>query len=1017
MRPARFASTGVEIEKSALFSTNSQELERTPSSAGNVDKWTFSTWVYFNDSTNSTSIPIFGAYQNSSNQNAILISNTGQIYFQIYLGGHVGRLKTTQLLRDTAFYHIVVVYDSGNAVAGNREIIYLNGERVTDFATETYVSQNQDGLICGTHLHQVGLFDGLTVSGNLYMAETVLLDNTATTPTSFGELSDDGYWTPLDSNTIKALADAGGVNSFYLDNSNSTFDSTSSFKDHSSTGHTITASGNVAHSTAVTKVNATSIKFDGSGDHLKWAQSGHADFTLGTGDWCIEGWFYRAALSGTGNYSYIIDFRYASNNTDRPAIYMSTGNNIHFDINGTKINSSTDPSMSTWFHLAVAKNSGTTTMYLNGTSVGTYSDSVDYLVGRPWLGDYPQVNSYCINGYMDEVRISKGNARYTGNFTPSTTPHTIDSDTVFLLSGVRNYGAGTDASSKSNHMLNSGATVTNHTPTSLNAVLNPLQTWSAYNTFSNGNRTATGVTSYSGVPLTIPVNMGGSNKWYMEFVIDAVDSVYPLIGVAPTGFNFNVANAYAGSSADSISYQSGGLKITGGSTSSYGASFAATDVIGMLITESSGTVQFFKQTSGSGSFADQGNIVTSLSGDYLVAVLPKPSAQLTLRIHADEWGNSSPPEGAKALTTDNLTAPSESNVDDHLNIQTWAGNATDGRAITTGFDTDWALIKRTNTTGHWVAADTCRGNGKSLYPHITDAETTDDGSGHVNTFTDTGVTVDDQARTNASGHNYWGMFLKAGGAPTATNSEAQGSAPTSGSYMIDGSASTANTIGTADITKLSVNTKLGFSCGLYNGSNSDTTLQTGLTDCKMIVIKRTNATYSWAVWHEGLTDNYNLLLDTNAAQVNSNYFDTSENTSTLFHLEGNSNATSIAGGTFVFWAFANTDYIKCGSYEGNSSTDGPFSYTGHRPEMVLLKSMDHTQSWMIKDAIRNPYNPVDNELYPDLNNGSSSSDDLDFLHNGMKQKVAGGHNSSYTYIYLSIGQPSLSTDKLEMTGR
>lgn len=72
---------------------------------------------------------------------------------------------------------------------------------------------------------------------------------------------------------------------------------------------------------------------------------------------------------------------------------------------------------------------------------------------------------------------------------------------------------------------------------------------------------------------------------------------------------------------------------------------------------------------------------------------------------------------------------------------------------------------------------------------------------------------------------------------------------------------------------------------------------------------------------------------------------------------------------------------------------------------------------MIKDAIRNPYNPVDNELYPDLNNGSSSSDDLDFLHNGMKQKVAGGHNSSYTYIYLSIGQPSLSTDKLEMTGR
>jgi hypothetical protein len=85
--------------------------------------------------------------------------------------------------------------------------------------------------------------------------------------------------------------------------------------------------------------------------------------------------------------------------------------------------------------------------------------------------------------------------------------------------------------------------------------------------------------------------------------------------------------------------------------------------------------------------------------------------------------------------------------------------------------------------------------------------------------------------------------------------------------------------------------------------------------------------------------------------------------------------------------------------------------------MVLLKSMDHTQSWMIKDAVRNTYNPVNNELYPDLNNASSASDNLDFLHNGMRQKVAGGHNSSYTYIYLSIGQPSLSTGKLEMNGR
>ena len=127
MGAAAAASGGasvVSVGNSSLFTSNSQELERTPSGAGNVDKWTFSTWVYFGDTTNSTSIPIFGAINTSANQNAILISSTGQIYFQIYLSSaHAGRLITTQLLRDIGWYHIVVVYDSGNAIASNREMV------------------------------------------------------------------------------------------------------------------------------------------------------------------------------------------------------------------------------------------------------------------------------------------------------------------------------------------------------------------------------------------------------------------------------------------------------------------------------------------------------------------------------------------------------------------------------------------------------------------------------------------------------------------------------------------------------------------------------------------------------------------------------------------------------------------------------------------------------------------------------------------------------------------------------
>jgi hypothetical protein len=329
-----------------------------------------------------------------------------------------------------------------------------------------------------------------------------------------------------------------------------------------------------------------------------------------------------------------------------------------------------------WLHIVAALDTTASVnramLYINGTEASLATNTQPSLNLDTLYNNSSQIiggsSGKYFDGYMAEFVMVEGSQLgptsfgefdSTGLFWTPKSSADIKALTFgtngFYLDNTTN--AQTDASGEGNNFTNNNSvTTTTHTPTNLNAVLNSLQTWSAYSTISNGNRTAIGVTSYSGIPVTIPVNMGGSNKWYMEFLIDAVDSVYPLIGVAPADFNFNVANAYAGSSSDSISYQSGGLKITGGSTSSYGASFAASDVIGMLITESTGTVQFWKQTSGSGSFADQGNIVTGYSGEYLIAVLPKTSAQLTLRVDSSEWGNSSPPAGAKALTTTNLAS-------------------------------------------------------------------------------------------------------------------------------------------------------------------------------------------------------------------------------------------------------------------------------------------------------------------------------------------------------------------------
>ena len=232
----------VEVGNSALYTTSSQELERTPSSAGNVDKFTFSTWVYLCNPT-SGNTPIFGAINSGANQQRVFTNSSGTLQFDLYLSNsYVGRLITTQVLRDTGWYHIVAVYDSGNSLASNRMILYLNGERITDLATEEYVSVNQDGLICGAHLHQIGMHDGLGTSTDGYMAEAVLLDGTVADPSSFGQYDSTGtFWTPKSSAEIKTLT--FGTTGFYLDNT------TNAQTDASGTGNNFTNTGSVTTDT------------------------------------------------------------------------------------------------------------------------------------------------------------------------------------------------------------------------------------------------------------------------------------------------------------------------------------------------------------------------------------------------------------------------------------------------------------------------------------------------------------------------------------------------------------------------------------------------------------------------------------------------------------------------------------------------------------------------------------------------------------------------------------------------
>jgi len=210
--------SGYTVKNSLRFNSGSSDsLTKTTTTPDNRDKLTLSAW--FKLSSSSTSQEIFGFY-GSNDYFTVRASNSNSIDVILYDGGTIGRLVTTQLLRDfSAWYHIVVVVDSANATADNRIKIYLNGNEITSFSTRVNPSQNQDFILTtltttgiGINTDQVGGVSRF----NGYIAEAIYVDNQALTPSSFGETDfDTGIWKP------KAYTGTYGTAGFYLQFKNS----------------------------------------------------------------------------------------------------------------------------------------------------------------------------------------------------------------------------------------------------------------------------------------------------------------------------------------------------------------------------------------------------------------------------------------------------------------------------------------------------------------------------------------------------------------------------------------------------------------------------------------------------------------------------------------------------------------------------------------------------------------------------------------------------------------------------
>jgi len=236
------------IDNSCRFNDDSSDyLNRTNTGAGNRRTFTYSFWIkrgavgtdqrVIEASTDSTGNEVDGLEFTSDDIRIISYHSSTDI-----------QLITNQKFRDvSAWYHIVVAFDTTQAVAANRVKLYVNGTQVTSFSTETYPNQNydtyfnnnSDEIYIGRRIDGGGSPSGEYVDA--YLAEFVLIDGQALDPTSFGEFdTTTGIWKPK---KIGSFASAGD-NSFYLD-----------FKDSSNLGNDASGLNNDFTATNLTSID------------------------------------------------------------------------------------------------------------------------------------------------------------------------------------------------------------------------------------------------------------------------------------------------------------------------------------------------------------------------------------------------------------------------------------------------------------------------------------------------------------------------------------------------------------------------------------------------------------------------------------------------------------------------------------------------------------------------------------------------------------------------------------------
>ncbi|MFZ5982268.1 MAG: LamG-like jellyroll fold domain-containing protein, partial [Patescibacteria group bacterium] len=363
------------------------------------DDWNFGTGdftvdLWFNPTTSGTVRHLTGQSLSGAGTDInfnLWIGADNKINGRVFQGSTAYTVVGTTATSTNTWYHVAFVRSGSNLN------LYVNGVAEGGTVSVVGVTPNSSTSVLG--IGRLGSYTSNYFSG--YIDEFRVSKGVARWTTNFTVPST--YYSSQDSSTKLLL---------HLD------------ADSSSSQNTLTMYGSSQINSATSKWNGSTY-FDGAGDY--WTVADSEDWNFGSGDFSIDFWMNSSVKPASNNVWFLGQGSGITNNWST-FFYQTPSGTVGFTVctGANCYNSSPlsqDITDGQWHHLAGVRNGNTALFFVDGTQVSSL-DVTGYTLNNstsPFSIGYMDSSRF-FNGYIDEVRVAKGIARYTSNFTPGQIP-------------------------------------------------------------------------------------------------------------------------------------------------------------------------------------------------------------------------------------------------------------------------------------------------------------------------------------------------------------------------------------------------------------------------------------------------------------------------------------------------------------------------------------------------------------------------------------------------------------------